>query len=160
MAIKAAGFILASVTQGSNDAFAETTIPTGLSLIGNLAYQLRCVHWQTSAMLAVDATNIIVGLTRRTKSASSSWTDPDCIWLYRRDVELATSGAFTAESVGTYVFPGPTYVVEDNLFLNIDSAGTSATNTALIRIEYDIVRVTDAERSALLARTVLSTVSS
>lgn len=160
MAIKPSGYLLASVLQGAADAFAQTTIPTGLSLIGNIAYQLRCIRWYHDRMLAVDNTLVQVSVCRRSKSAIAAWTDPDCILYIQQNVELATNGAFISNNTGTWVPEAPVYVVEDYLYLQIDSTNTTLANTALIRVEYDIVRVTDAERNALLARTTLSTVSS
>jgi hypothetical protein len=160
MAVKPAGFLLATATQGSADAFAQTTITTGLSLIGNNAYQIRGIHYAHSKLLAVDNVEMTLGLARRSKTATPNWTDPDCIWYYTKGTELATSGAFITESGGMWVPPGPTYIVEDYIYLQIDSSNTSASNSVLIRIEYDLVRITDAERNGLLSRTVLSSVSS
>jgi len=157
MPIKPAGFLIAKATQGTNDAFAETTIVTGLSLIGNLAYEIRGIAWTHTKLLAVDAVDLTISLTRRTKSAIATLVDPDVIFYQGTNVELATSGAFYANYTGYWKPLGPTYVVEDNLYLGIDSTSTSATNSVTIRIEYDIVRVTDSERNALLSRTVLTT---
>jgi len=160
MAIKPPGYLLASATQGSADAFAQTTIPTGLNLIGNLAYKINCVRWFHTPLLAVDAQAMIVTLTRRSKTAIATWTDPDSILYIAKNVELATSGAFVDEYVGTWIPESDCYIVEDYLYLQIDSTATTAANTARIRIEYESVRVTDAERNSLLSRTVLSTVAS
>lgn len=160
MAIKPASYLLASAVEGSADAFAETTIVTGLSLIGNLCYQLRGIWWNHTTLKAVDATALYLSLTRRTKTAIANMTDPDCIWILRTNVELATSGAFATPFAGYYSFAdNPTYIVEDNLYLQIDSDATTVVNSANIRLEYDIVRITDSERNSLLSRTVLTSVS-
>lgn len=161
MAIKPASYMLASVVEGSADAFAETTIATGLSLIGNLAYQIRGIWYTHTSLKAVDASAIYMSITRRTKTAIATVTDPDAIWILRKNVELATSGAFATEFAGYFSFAdNPTYIVEDYVYIQLDSDATTAACSATVRIEYDIVRVTDAERNALLSRTVLSTVSS
>lgn len=157
MAVKPPGYIIATATQGSNDAFAQTSVTTGLSLIGNLGYQVRGIHFQHSALQAVNGVELVLALTRRSKTASAGYVDPDCIWSEIITVQMATSGLHRSPRTGVWVPPGPVYIVEDSIFLQIDSTGTSAQNAVTIRIEYDIVRVTDAERNALLARTTLTT---
>lgn len=156
MAIKPANFLLWTCTQGSADAFVQTQIPTGLSTLNNFAYRIRCVEWQGSVLPGVDS-NIVVSMSRRTKTATPSWTDPDTIFMHVESAELVTSG-FVVQS-GTRIWEpnGEAYIVEDNVFCQLDSATTSASNFGSFRLSYDIIRITDAERSALLARTFLST---
>lgn len=156
MAIKPAGYLLSSVTQGSADAFVEGTVVTGLSLIGTTGYLIRGIHIQRPNLLAVDNIQYVIAVTRRTKSASAGWYDADTIFSDMVKIELATSGAFAYNQTVSWYPPGPTYIVEDNLYFQLDSSNTSATNTATLRIEYEVIRITESERNALVSRTLLT----
>jgi len=145
------------VTQGSADAFAESEIATGLSGIGTRAYVVSLINAEWSPLAAVNGAELEVALTRRSKSAMPTVTDRDVIFKRKFTYRLTTSGAVLVPSVESIAPADELVIVEDPLYMCIDSGSTSAANTFRLSISCTDRRISEIERLALLARSLGTT---
>lgn len=136
-------------TQGSADAFVESEIITGLSNATRTAYRVRRIEWILPALPGVDS-NIEAVLSRRSKSAIA-YNTPNIIDCVKRSVEFTTSGLGVQENMVVYRYDRDEelLIVEESIFLDIDSNGTSASNVLIVRIGYETRSITENERLAI-----------
>jgi len=153
MALK---FLLLSATQGSADAFVEAEGSTGLSNVTRTAYRIRSIEW-VLPILPGAADCFIQAVLRRNSAASISMSASNAvIAACQRAQELTTSGIGVQE-----LFPNrqvydrdmELLIVEESLFLDVDSNGTSASNAVLCRIGYETRTITENERLSVLSLT-------
>lgn len=151
MALK---WLVAGVTQGSADAFAEAEFNTGLSNVTRTAYRIRRLEWSLPTVIGADS-NAVMCL-RRNSSASVTFAGSNAIIATRGVAcELTTSGMIVYQTVlsDSYARDEELLIVEESLFLQVDSTGTSATNTGYVRIGYETRTITENERLAIQAAT-------
>lgn len=153
MALK---YLTATVTQGSNDAFAETEIPTGLAAVGNVAFRIRELVSEIPSLAATNAVEIEVALTRKTFAAMPSVTERTLLYKRKIRVSLTTSGTFLEECVDRVKYDADDnlLIVEDPIYLSVDSNATSASNSVRIRIGYEQIRISEVDRLQLIAQTL------
>lgn len=146
--------IIGSVTQGSADAFAEAEIQTGLNGVSDRAYQVRRIIYELPALTS--NSDIELSVTRRTKAAMPNISASDLIDKIKLRSVLATSGGYQNQVVQEHLFAQELnlLIAEDPIYFQIDSTGTSASNTGLVVIEYEIVAISVADRLALLQATI------
>jgi len=150
-------FLAASVVQGSADAFAETEFQTGLSNVTRQAYRIRRIEWYVPAPIGADS-NIAMCLRRNSSASLSTLVGNPMIAGFDQTMELTTSGMVLIPKMGpmlvnTYAKDEELLVVEESLFLQIDSTGTSASNTGFIRVGYETRAITENERLSIQALT-------
>lgn len=144
-------WIVASVTQGSNDAFVEGTISTGLSNVNRTAWRIRRVHWLLPALPGVDSN---VQAVLRRNSAASILADAGMITGCYRANEFTTSGLnyqSTFPNEEQFERDEDLTIVEETIYLNLDTNGTSATNSLTVRIAVEQRSITETERLTIQA---------
>lgn len=147
-------WLSASVTQGSNDAFAETEFSTGLSNVTRQAFRIRCIEFLAPALPGVDS--VVQLCLRRNSAAALTFNGQAIIAGMQRWAEFTTSGMTTQEQYpNRQLFEKDMefLIVEEALYFQIDSNATSATNSALVRIAYETRSITENERLAIQAQT-------
>lgn len=151
MALK---WLAASATQGSADAFVEAEFSTGLSNVTRSAFRIRRIEWLLPSPIGADS--FIQAQLARSTQTSIIGTLPNSIIANRvRVMELTTSGmALIETTVGeNYARDMEFLIVEESLFLRLDSNGTSAANTVSVRIGYEVRTITENERLSIQALT-------
>jgi hypothetical protein len=149
----ALSYIQGSVTQGGADAFAVASLATALSGISNIAYRVRELLFEIPRMTIVAAGNVEVALCRRTKAAMPNITDLDVIAKVKMGTELVGAAAGVAqEYVKRYAFSedDELLIVEDPLYLAVDSNASTLTQTVYCRIGYERVNISAVDRLTLL----------
>lgn len=147
-------FFTGSATQGSADAFVQTSIATGLANI-SAGYRVRGITWQHTALAEVDC-NLQLQLNRRSATAVLSLTDRRVIH-YRNIVrQLTTSGLVDTDVVREFWFDQDLdlLIVEDPVYLVLDSASTGAANDAYVKVYYEQVRLTETQKLAALSESL------
>lgn len=147
-------WLLGQATQGSADAFVEAEIATGLSNVTRSAFRIRRIEWYTPGVIGADSS--VTMTLRRTSAASVSFLAANAMiggrWV---STELTTSGMFTYEPFITipYAKDEELLIVEETLFLQLDSTGTGNANTGAVRIGYEVRSITETERLSILSLT-------
>lgn len=151
MALK---FLGGSVTQGSADAFATAEIATGLSN-ANLAYRVRGIVWNWASPVEVDAA-YYAQLVRRTPAALVGLADRTLLWAQRWTRQITTSGTFLQAGFEFVSFPRDfdLIIVEDPIYLSIDSDTSGLANVLGVRIYYEEQRITELEKVRALAESL------
>lgn len=158
MALKAATFPLTiSATQGAADAFVQGSVLTGLT--GRQAYNIRTLELEiaTANSFAVDQSEIEVSLSRRSKTAIPTIADPDVIWRWRYQARAAGAAYLTVYTkVFSVIFPVDFElpVVEETLYMQLDSTLSGFTNTAIVRMGVELDTMSDIDRLNLIARSL------
>lgn len=142
-----------SIAQGSNDAFVEQEIITGLSNVTRSAYRIRRLEFLVPQLPGVDAANFQLALKRISTASMSLAVGNALIAGCMRGLDFTTSGTVTQDLVIVYTYPRDEelLIVEDTLYLTLDSNATSASNTASIRIGYEVRTITENERLTIQA---------
>lgn len=150
------GRIAGTATQGGADAYAEGTITTALTGVSNRAYQVNRILVEITNAFGTCAgdSEIEVAVSRRTKTAMPTITDNDVLHKIGWVFPLTTSGQFAFAFVQEYVPRGTILIVEDPVYIEIDSDSTGLTNVAAVAIEYDIVSISEVDRLTLLTQSL------
>ena len=154
----ALAYLTGSAVQGSADAFVSAEVATALSGITRTAFRIREIlsELQNTAFAAADAATVEVSLSRRQKTAMPLVTDRDVIWTRKFRASRTTSGMMLNPIVQRDVYSedDELLIVEDPLYLILDSNGTSLVNTASLRIGYERVNISDVDRLTLLTQSL------
>lgn len=152
-------FIYGTATQGAADAFVASQITTALSGSSGIAYRVRELVLELSSPSIVVGGNadLQVALSRRTKTAMPLISDPDVILKQSFTHRLTTSGRWVIDLIKrfTYSEDDELLIVEDPLYLCLDSDGTSAVQVCSCRIGYEQVRISDVDRLTLLTQSLV-----
>lgn len=140
------------VTQGAADAYAQAEISTGLANVTNRCFRIRRIEWFMVALASADS-NLQLSLCGRSLAAFDLFDNATLAAIWKQ-VELTTSGSPVYE-----LYPnGVNYdrdmdllIVEESLFLQVDSNGTGAANTCGIRIWVEDRTITTTERLSIQA---------
>lgn len=147
--------LVASIVQGSNDAFVEATIVTQLSSLSRTAWVINLISFQTPGLPNAGA-DIEMCLSRGTKTAMPQLTDRDVIYKLKREVKFTTSGAQYQNVMEHFSPAQDIFIVEENIYLQMDSAGTSASNTGYVAVDVTPKQISEAQRLAILAGRIAS----
>lgn len=154
MALK---YLQALATQGSADAFVEVEFQTGLSNVTRSAFRIRTLEWQLGQALPSSADCMIQTMLRRNSTAALSVSNPNAVIAYfQRASDLTTSGVGIQElGPNVIIYPRDLdlLIVEESLFLQVDSAATGLANVAWVRIGYEVRTITENERLSVQAAT-------
>lgn len=145
-----AKFLSGSVVQGSNDAFATAAIATGIAAV-NLGLRVRGFEFSLPFAVETDS-NIEMEVTRRLPTAMLGLADRRSMFYQKRHLIITTSGLAIYDQVTRYAVPKDLelLIVEDPIYLSIDTNGSSTTNTLVARIYYEEVRLTDVQKLSAL----------
>jgi hypothetical protein len=148
-------YLTGSAVQGGADAFVESEIPTALSGIGNASFRVREILFQFSNIGEVDCDQTIA-LSRRSKTAMPLVTDRDVLAMVSLVFRITTSGATYTSYIfrQTFTEDDDLRIVEDPLFLQLDSTNTSLTLTGYCRIGYERVNISQVDRLTLLTQSL------
>lgn len=154
----ALAYLTGSVTQGSADAFAVSEIATALTGAGNIAFRVRELLFElpNAALIAAATDQIEVALCRRTKAAMPNVTDRDVIAKISLGRQFTTSGDSVVEGVRRLTFSedDELLIVEDPLYLVVDSAATALASTVYCRIGYERASISAVDRLTLLTQSL------
>jgi len=155
MALKAPATPLSiTATQGSADAFVQGSVLTGLQ--SRQAYNLRRIGVEFSPNLSrVDNADLEVALTRRTKTAMPNISDVTVIFKCKFETNILTSGALWFPDIFWFDMVQDVPIVEETLYMQLDSNATTLTHTAIMRLEVDDDTISDIERLTLLTRGIV-----
>ena len=152
----ALAYLTGSVTQGGADAFAQAEIATALTGVSRVAFRIRELLFEIPRISLPATANIELALTRRTKAAMPNITDRDVIAKIKVGHEMVTSGGVTDMLVHrlTFTEDDELLVVEDPLYFQVDSSGTTLTQTVYCRIGYERATISDVDRLTLLTQSL------
>lgn len=148
-----------TVTQGGADTAAETTIPTLIQPgITFGAWNLLAVEFTISPNLlkawAAADMDFTLQLTKRSGTTRIvTYTDTDLIASISM-ASIMTGTAATAqlvEATRVYTMPPGTIIYGENLYAQVISTGTGATNIVWGRILYEPVTLTASQAMAVIA---------
>lgn len=159
-------YLVSTLTQGGADAFIEASVNTGLSGITNQAIRIlrASIEFDGAAARPFSAVaaqqDVEFAMTRRSKSSMPAITDQQVILKKHHGLTVGTAvGYFLQDSILTWEAPnveaeklddGAILVIEDPVYLQLDSTATGYTLVGSVRIEYDTVRITTEDRIRLL----------
>lgn len=145
--------LVIALTQGSADAFVQSSVVTGLS--GRQAYNLRSIYIEVTSAVVMNANSEYeVALTRRSKTSMPTISDTDVIYKWRFQHHFTTSGAVGREKTNVFTFAIEMPIVEETLYAQLDSSATSAVQTAVVRLEVELDTMSDIDRLNLIARSL------
>lgn len=142
-----------SAVQGVADAFVQASLLTGLQ--ARQAYNLRGIAYQfVSSMVALNGARFQFALSRRSKVAMPNISDIDVISLEDQQYKFTTSGAAMIKQSGYITLPADTPIVEDLIYLQLDTDATAVVNTLVVRLDWEIDTISDIDRLNLIARSL------
>lgn len=156
--VVALSYFWTTLTQGSSDAFIQASVTTGLYGQTKVAYRVRELLFEFSSTggVAGATAQLELALTRKSFGAMPTAAEKSLIWKWKRSNVLVTSGMVTANTAVREVFQESDNIllVEDPIYAQLDTNGTSATNTVYLRIGYERVSISDVDRLTLIANSL------
>lgn len=151
----ALAYLVGAATQGSADAFVQAEVATALTGQNQRAFRVGEILFELSTALAFNA-DLQAVLSRRSKAAMPALTDRDVIAKWDLTTKLTTSGAVvTSRNVRfTFTEDDELLIVEDPVYLIVDSTGTGLANTVNCRIGYTSVSISAVDRLTLLTQSL------
>lgn len=149
--------ITATATQGAADAFVQANIATALAGISGQAFKVNEITFDIlpaatnhfpAAVAALQVLEMCV--SRRSKTAMPTLADADVIVKRRWGGLGAATGFNRFDMISSWAPTGLVRIVEDPLYLILDSAGTTVAWTVVVSIDYEVVRISDIDRLTLL----------
>lgn len=148
------------VTQGGADAFVEAQLPTALDGIVDRAYRVNEISFEVLTpptgypFGAAAAMDLEIAITRRTKAAMPNIEDVDLIKKFHFAAQVLTAvGAtpiFEAAPVWQPRGGQDILIVEDPLFVQVDSTATGNAFAVRVMIDYEVVAISQLDRLTLL----------
>lgn len=146
--------LIATVTQGSNDAFAEAEIQTALQGQTDRAYRIRRILYQLPGPNSLSGSSNVQGrITRQSQASLPTIDDVSLIDAVEYQLGVATAvGIVKFDPIVEHLFADElnVLIVEDPIYIQIDSNATGASNTMRAVIEYETVQISIADRLSLL----------
>jgi hypothetical protein len=144
---------------GGADAFVQAEMATALTGIKGTAFKVLELSYEfvlpavsVFPQGAAASQDVQISLTRRTKTAVPNLGDVDLIhkWAWSAAYYTAANVNPPFPKVGRYQPPGEILIVEDPLYLQLDSTATTATWSVVVNLEYEVVKISDIDRLSLL----------
>lgn len=145
-------WLYGSSTQGSADAFIQTTLATALAGQTTEVAQVREVQMEFTGAIPIAASQYEFEIGLKSAAAVSTLADKTVLFRYKWGVDFATSGAVTAPLIYRFTFDDQEgfYLVTDPIYVRFDTNGTSNTNTCYWRIGYELVKINANDRLTAL----------
>jgi hypothetical protein len=152
--------ISVTVTQGGADAFVEAELATALTGIVDRAYRVNEISYEvvtpaSGNPFGVAATmDFELALSRRSKTAMPNINDADLIKKFHVAEIVSTLAGFQP-----IIDVAPVWqpragqdilIVEDPLFVQLDSTATTATLAVILTLDYEVVSISQLDRLTLL----------
>ena len=151
----AQAYLVGTATQGSADAFVQSEIATALTGLSRVAFRVREILIEVAGPITLSS-EVSVAISRRTKAAMPSVSDRDVIMKQQLVGKFSTSGLVVYPGVHRYTYDedDEVLIVEDPLYLILDSTGTSIANVVNARIGYERASISDVDRLTLLTQSL------
>jgi len=155
-ATTALAYLSGAPLQGSADAFVQASISTALSGQTNVCYRMKELVFELPQVANANACDYQVTFTRKSFAAIPAITEKSLIFTFRRSVAFATSGEAVYDRVFRFTWSDSDapIIVEDPIYVQFDSATTSAANTLYWRIGYVIQSINATDRLQLIANSL------
>lgn len=147
-------WLWATAVQGAADAYISQSFATGLYGQTGIAYQIRELQIEWPAQSAILNGNYELALGIKSLAAMPNLVDKSVLWRRKRmNGQLTAAGFQFIETIDRWLFGADEnfFVVSDPLYLMCDSNATTLTNTFMIKIGYQQVKLNDVDRLSLLA---------
>lgn len=145
--------LFGTVTQGVADGFAVAVINTALSASAKQGLVVKGIAYEQVTNIPPGVTadvNYEWALSRVNKVAMPNLFDNDVLYKSKLEYVIAASGAFSVDAV-KYIAPVIDIVlIESAIYFMIDTNLTGVVNNSVIRLDCEIVTVTDSERISIL----------
>lgn len=138
-----------TLTQGSADAFVQGVINTEIVPENGIGLRMTRLEMLKPYMPAVAAADRQWSITRDTKTAVANLSDPDCMYADGDKMVLVTSGA-VHQKLREENELNSVFVVEPQIYIQLDSTATTLTNTFYFRLHYEEVKLSEVEILRLL----------
>jgi hypothetical protein len=153
-------YFYGSVTQGAADAFAVASLTTPIAGRTTAALLIRELVFDGIPPLSqANPTMFEFSLGRITVAASPNFaTAKSVIWREALQQVASAAGQASYPRTRRYKFTDEDrlLIVEDSLFLSVDSTGTSLASTLSVRIGYEEMSINEQERNAMLLELLTS----
>jgi hypothetical protein len=153
----AIAWLTGTATQGGADAFVQSEIATALAGLTNVAFRVREIRFQLPGNISsVDNSNYQIALSRRSKAAMPAITDRDVLAFWDIACKFTTSGLAYFPRYVSYRYgeDDDLLIVEDPIYLVVDSAATAAANVVNCAIGYERATITQLDRLSLLTQSL------
>lgn len=152
------------VTQGGADAFVEAQLATALDGIVDRAYRVNEMSFEILTPAtgfpfgAAAVMDFEIAVSRRTKAAMPNIEDVDLLKKFHFAAQILTAvGAtpiFDAAPVWQPRDGQDILIVEDPLFVQLDSTGTGNAFAVRFLIDYEVVEIDQLDRLTLLTQSL------
>jgi len=147
-------WLFGTLTQGSNDAFIQASLTTGLYGQTKIVYKIRelWIEWPSFGnMVSAETWEFELGV--KTAAAMSNSADKTILWRRKKCVGFTTSGGILKDCVERFIFDDAEsfYLTSDPLYARFDSNATSATSSLYFRIGYQQATLNDVDRLSIVA---------
>lgn len=142
-----ARYLTISVTQGSGDAFVQGSVSTGI--IPEEGRGLQVVGMEVAFNPGLEAVSadfdVYWSLTRDTKASVAYYSDDDTILYDGFCGSLTTSGQIYIPLRHQYPPQDGIFIVEPNIYFQLDSAATGLQLTSHVRVYYSEVQLSEVD---------------
>lgn len=143
--------LITAVAQGSADAFAQGTINTGLSGSDNSAFRVIGMLVELPTFVGITGNQEVeFSIARASKAAMPLLSDDDVVFKFKRRLNAATSGVAVFDLVEEIVPENEILLIESQIYVQFDTAATTATNSLVLRLIVEDAKVTTDQRIAIL----------
>lgn len=143
--------LISTLLQGGNDAFVQTSLNTGLSASGTSGWKITQIQIEYITPLNIPVNSQIeLALSRASQVAMPLLSEDDVLYKDILNFRIAASGGFIFDKIQEYRPTEEIVLIEETVFLQLDSVATANANTAIVRVTVEEVKVSTAERIAIL----------
>lgn len=149
------GLLVGTVVQGSADAFKEEMAATALTGQTKRAYRIDAILIEWPTVLNIDnQVSLELSITRRSKAAMPRISDIDVIYKAKIIGDIVTSGGALTSGIVTFEPDGDLLIVEDPIYIQVDSNATALANTFSWQIRYTDKTISEVDRLTLLTQSL------
>lgn len=152
-----------TILMGGADAFVEASVITALEGNQQTAYRIREITWEIIAPAATTVfpssananQNFEFAVSRRTKAAMPDISDTDVFhkWTLASNIMTAAGSNFGVGG-GSWTPQLEVLIVEDPIYVQLDSTATGYTYQLAFAIEYESQRISQLDRLTLLTQSL------
>jgi len=159
------GRLVATITQGGADAFVQATMETALTGQTKQAYKVLEIQIENANANSIFfgagvAEEWEIALSRRSKAAIPEISDVDVIKKFKFGTTYQTAVGQGVQPDGILLWQPPAglepIVVEDPLYIQLDSNATGLTHSAIVVVTYELVTISEVDRLNLIAQSLLA----
>lgn len=156
---QALAYLPFTLTQGSADAYIQASISTALTGLTKTAYRMASLEIELPSLAIGASSDWQFSLSRKSFAAmpTSMYIEKSCIWYYRRQQYVATAVGIVYDVRSMFwkwSDDDAPIIVEDPIYGQLDTSGTSLTNVLYGRIGYWIDSISEIDRLQLVANSL------